>query len=173
MKRKVIALLVATALLGLDVSNALAQEWIFVRARAIDGDTIRIEAREIGELTVHLDGIDAIESKQRCGPGRRETAEWSCGLTAHLHLVRLFEERGLLRCRLVGRHEDGLPLAECNLRGGLSVSYEMAKEGLALALPDADEALRAAQQDARTNDRGIWQGPFDAPWDWRRDNPGT
>ncbi len=153
-----------------DPHSAAAQEWFFDNPRVVDGDTLVFSPRDNETMKAHLDGIDAVEDKQRCGAGVRETAEWSCGLTARLYLMRTLEQRGFLRCRLVGQYDDGLPTVFCMTRGGGSLSYEMVNEGLALALPGADRQLHRAETDAKQEKRGIWQGPFAAPWDWRRDN---
>jgi endonuclease YncB( thermonuclease family) len=154
-------------------TRTLAQDWFFASPRVIDGDTVVFSEKDKHDLTAHLAGIDAVEDKQRCGAGERETAEWSCGLTARLFLARTIEERGFLRCRLVGTRDDGRPTVFCMMRGGSSLSYAMVEEGLALALPEADRALRLAEADAREAKRGIWQGPFVPPWDWRRNNSGS
>ncbi len=170
---RLIAIILLLTAAFLSRESIAAEGWFFASARAIDGDTLAVSSRDVGDITIRLAGIDAVEDRQRCGPGTRETAEWSCGLSARLHLVRLFEERGFLRCRLTNEEQGGLPAAMCMVRGGNSLSYEMVFQGLAMALPQADPTLHRAQEDARTNRRGIWQGPFDAPWDWRRDHPGS
>ncbi len=152
---------------------ASAQEWFFASPRVVDGDTLVFPSTDAGAITAHLDGIDAVEDKQRCDAGERESAEWSCGLTARLYLMRTLEQRGFLRCRIVCERDSGIPTVYCLMRGGGSLSYEMVSEGLALALPDAERSLQQAEAEARAARRGIWQGSFAAPWDWRRDNPGS
>ncbi|MEQ8246064.1 MAG: thermonuclease family protein [Alphaproteobacteria bacterium] len=171
MRLRVIA--AACAVWLIHSNAARAQEWFFGSPRVIDGDTLAFPSTDTGPITAHLDGIDAVEDKQRCGAGDRESAPWSCGLTARLYLIRTLEQRGFLRCRIAGERDTGVPTVYCLMRGGGSLSYEMVKEGLALALPDADRALQQVESEARAARRGIWQGPFDAPWDWRRDNPGS
>jgi hypothetical protein len=45
--------------------------------------------------------------------------------------------------------------------------------GLALAYVQYSSAYRRVEEDARTNQRGVWQGAFIAPWDWRHRNTKT
>ena len=49
----------------------------------------------------------------------------------------------------------------------------MVHEGWALAYVQYSKAYVHAEDDARTNQRGLWQGAFIAPWDWRHKNNKT
>jgi hypothetical protein len=49
----------------------------------------------------------------------------------------------------------------------------MVQEGWALAYVKYSKAYVNAEQDARTQQRGLWQGAFIAPWDWRHRNNKT
>ena len=44
------------------------------------------------------------------------------------------------------------------------------KQGLAMAYRRYSQDYVTAEQDAERAKRGIWQGKFDAPWDWRKKN---
>ncbi len=48
---------------------ASAQEWFFASPRVVDGDTLAFPSTDAGAITAHLDGIDAVEDKQRCAAG--------------------------------------------------------------------------------------------------------
>jgi hypothetical protein len=43
----------------------------------------------------------------------------------------------------------------------------MVQQGWALAYVKYSSAHRQVEEDARTNQRGLWRGAFIAPWDWR------
>ncbi len=47
------------------------------------------------------------------------------------------------------------------------------KEGWALAYVKYSKAYVHAEEDARTQQRGMWKGAFIAPWDWRHRNNKT
>jgi hypothetical protein len=49
----------------------------------------------------------------------------------------------------------------------------MVQEGWALAYLKYSSAYQKAEEDARINQRGLWQGAFVAPWDWRHKNNKT
>ena len=49
----------------------------------------------------------------------------------------------------------------------------MVQQGWALAYVKYSSAYRQVEEDARANQRGLWQGAFIAPWDWRHRNNKT
>jgi hypothetical protein len=49
----------------------------------------------------------------------------------------------------------------------------LVQQGWALAYVKYSSAYRQVEEDARANQRGIWQGAFIAPWDWRHRNNKT
>jgi nuclease-like protein len=46
----------------------------------------------------------------------------------------------------------------------------MVQQGWALAYVQYSSAYRWLEEDARTNQRGLWRDAFIAPWDWRHRN---
>lgn len=129
-------------------------------AQAIDGDTLML-----GGLRVRLEGIDTPEADQTCTTA--EGAEWRCGAAAHKALARLVandplscEERGIDKYKRV--------LAVCHV-GGLDVSAELVRLGLAWAFVRYSQEYAIAETRARTAKAGIWAGTAQAPWDYRAD----
>jgi hypothetical protein len=49
----------------------------------------------------------------------------------------------------------------------------LVQQGWALAYVKYSSAYRQVEEDARANQRGLWQGAFIAPWDWRHRNNKT
>ena len=57
-------------------------------------------------------------------------------------------------------------MADC-FAGGENLNRWMVREGWAVAYRQYSTAYVAAEEHARTGQRGIWEGRFDMPWDWR------
>lgn len=128
----------------------------------IDGDSLTVRNGD-ARLTIRLSGIDAVEYRQSC---TRAGVDWSCGREARSALERL-AGRGPLLCTLSAKDHYGRTLAECRTAkypDGVDLGAEMVRQGWAVANDDAYLAEEGAAQTAR---RGIWQGDFTAPADWR------
>jgi endonuclease YncB( thermonuclease family) len=128
--------------------------------RVIDGDSLRIGAREI-----RLAGIDAPELSQTCSDeaGR----PWPCGAEARTALDRLARE-GPLDCTAEKEDRYGRALARCRAgRGDLAAA--LARDGWALGARDPRFEEPAAEiAEARKAKRGIWRGAHVHPADWRK-----
>lgn len=127
------------------------------RARVIDGDSLVVDGREI-----RLKGIDAPELAQIC---HREGAPWQCGEEARRQL-RFFVRGGDISCEGNAFDEHGRLLAVCGI-AGREVNAWMVEEGWAVAFGDYEEQ----EAEARDKRRGLWQGRFEQPRDWRAAHP--
>ena len=127
-------------------------------ARASDGDSFRL-----GEDRVRLLGLDAPELAQLCT--RSDGSDWPCGRAARDRMAALLSS-GPVDCIPEDKDQYGRLLATCILQGG-DLGVVMVEEGLAISTGRywTEEAA------ARADGRGIWQGGFDAPRDWRDDHP--
>jgi len=132
--------------------------------RIIDGDTLAI-----GSTKVRLAGIDAPETDQVClnANGMR----WTCGIDARNELVAHIAGREI-NCTPSGFDVYRRTLATCYLAGE-DLNGWMVQQGWALAYVKYSSAYRQVEEDARANQRGLWQGAFIAPWDWRHRNNKT
>lgn len=126
-------------------------------ARASDGDSFRL-----GDERVRLLGIDAPELGQTCRD--EEGRDWPCGQAARDRMASLLQG-GPVDCRPEEHDQYGRLLSTCTV-AGQDLAMAMVSEGLAISADDYKREERAAQA-AR---RGIWQGGFDLPRDWRRDH---
>lgn len=134
-------------------------------ARAIDGDSLRLP--QGGELRIH--GIDAPEYRQSC-----KTAEgrpWPCGRAARAQLEALILAGGI-ECIVEVRDNFGRAIARCSAAGTDDVGAAMVAAGHAISPAERGTAPYADEQDvAQAARRGIWQGEFDTPAEWRAAHP--
>jgi endonuclease YncB( thermonuclease family) len=129
----------------------------------IDGDSLTVR-REGAAVTIRLTGIDAAEYRQDCA--RSDGSRWACGREARSALERI-AGRGPLHCELVAKDRYGRTLAACRTRpfpDGIDLGAEMVRQGLAV---ETDDAYPVEEAEAQARRRGIWQGDFVRPADWR------
>lgn len=129
-------------------------------ARVIDGDTLELQSRRI-----RLDGIDAPESGQLCRDNRGR--HYDCGATATQALRTFLANRSDIVCRISGRDQYDRLIGDCRADGA-SVAAWLVNQGHALDWPRYSRGAYAREQgEAERNERGLWAGTFDKPWDWR------
>src|SRR5450759_3166413 len=132
--------------------------------RIVDGDTLAI-----GATKVRLEGIDAPETDQVCL--NENGAHWACGIDARDQLAAHIAGREI-NCTSSGIDVYRRTLAICYLANE-DLNAWLVQQGWALAYVKYSSAYRQVEEDARVNKRGIWQGAFIAPWDWRHRNNKT
>jgi endonuclease YncB( thermonuclease family) len=132
--------------------------------RIVDGDTLAI-----GATKVRLEGIDAPETDQVCL--NANGIRWTCGIDARDQLAAHIVGRDI-DCSSHGVDAYRRTLAICYLAGE-DLNAWMVQQGWALAYVQYSSAYRQVEEDARANQRGLWQGAFIAPWDWRHRNNTT
>jgi endonuclease YncB( thermonuclease family) len=129
------------------------------RASVIDGDTLEIRGQRI-----RLWGIDAPESRQHCYINRRP---WRCGQQAALALLDWVGQR-TVTCRERERDRYRRIVATCSI-GGQDMGAWLVRNGWALDWPQYSRGAYASEQaSAAAGKRGMWQGEFQKPWEWRR-----
>ena len=129
----------------------------------IDGDSLNVR-QESGDISIRLTGLDAVEYRQDCG--RPDGTRWACGREARTALASL-AGRGPLRCELAARDAYHRTLAECRtlpFPDGVDLGAEMVRQGWAVATGDA---YMVEEAEAQARRRGIWQGSFVQPAEWR------
>ena len=143
-------------------SPALAQSWDGP-ARVLDGDTISMPG-----IRLRLIGIDAPEGSQGCHG--RDQRHYNCGLEAIQELTRLIGDQRV-HCRQAGWDERWRgPLVRCRA-GETDLNREMVRSGWAIAHLSRD--YQREEDEARATRRGLWQGAFQRPEDWRRNRGKT
>lgn len=130
----------------------VGQAWI------VDGDSIRLGGRSI-----RLDGIDAPEWDQTClDAGGRA---WRCGRAASRALRERIRGQ-TVSCRPRALDRYGRTIAGCALADGSDLNAWMVREGWAIASGFAG-TYAAEQAEAKAAKRGIWDGTFISPANWR------
>jgi endonuclease YncB( thermonuclease family) len=132
--------------------------------RIVDGDTLAI-----GATKVRLEGIDAPETDQVCL--NANGAHWACGIDARDQLAAHIAGREI-NCTSSGTDVYRRTLAICHLANE-DLNAWLVQQGWALAYVKYSSAYRQVEEDARANQRGLWQGAFIAPWDWRHRTGGN
>lgn len=125
-----------------------------------DGDTPTVEIR--------MFGIDTPEKSQMCE--RANGSCYKCGQGATRELIRLLD--GEATYRFTGESNRGRPIATIFVNGR-DINLEMIRRGQGVVyeryLPNEMRTRYLdAQDDAKSDRRGIWQGRFIKPEDWRR-----
>ena len=120
----------------------------------IDGETL-----EVGGKRFKLWGIDAPEPKQTCTIRRRD---YNCGRISTTALMDLVAGVNVT-CRPVKGTKN---IARC-YAGGYELSEGMIHTGWALAMPRDHVRFAPIERKAAAARRGLWQGEFVMPWDWR------
>jgi endonuclease YncB( thermonuclease family) len=128
-----------------------------------DGDTLALNGTTYG-----LDGVDAPELDQVCLD--ENGAVWACGTAARDRLSDHISGREV-RCDDKGADSAYRErrIGICTVEGDSStINQWLVREGLALNFdPYARGRYQRDQGDAREKRRGLWNGCFAAPWDFR------
>lgn len=125
--------------------------------RVVDGDTI-----EINDTVYRINGIDAPEYGQKCGP---VGAMWQCGKEALALMANLVERRDV-RCEAIEPDGYGRIVATC-YAGDLDLGSEIVRQGLAWAFVRYSNAYVDVENEARQASRNIWSGPAQPAWEYR------
>jgi endonuclease YncB( thermonuclease family) len=125
-----------------------------------DGDSFAI-----GPQKLRLKGIDAPEYNQTCKDSRG--ADWPCGRTARAALDKLLRQPGLA-CEAQVHDRYARLLATCRTNSTPNIAAAQVLAGMAVS--DAYYGSRSFGKEediAAASKRGIWQGDFVRPRDFR------
>ncbi|MEM7429489.1 MAG: thermonuclease family protein, partial [Pseudomonadota bacterium] len=113
-----------------------------------------------------LVGIDAPEGRQVCTAA--DGSAYRCGRSAAKALRDLTWNREV-SCDVVSTDRYDRALGRCRA-GNTDLNLEMVRRGWAVAYRGGSGEFSQAESEARAAKRGLWQGLFDRPQDWRRLN---
>jgi endonuclease YncB( thermonuclease family) len=126
-----------------------------------DGDTLDIAGHRL-----RLYGVDAPELDQSCR--RRSGASWRCGTAAKAALENLVQGQSV-DCTQKDIDRYRRVVAVCRA-GNQDINAALASAGWALAYREYSQDYSDEEQTARAAGRGVWDGTFEYPWDYRNSN---
>jgi len=131
------------------------------KANIIDGDSLKIKGYEMRLLD-----LDAPEYKQYCQDANND--KYACGKESMAYLKRLAKD-ATLDCYISGRDYYNRLLATC-FKGKLNINSKLVESGWAIRYNNESNYYKAEQK-AKADKTGIWQGKFITPKQYRRLNP--
>ena len=132
---------------------------VYSSAQVVSGDTLIIAGRYF-----RLYGIDAPENNQTCADASGRS--YSCGRQAAAWLSGWLQDNQL-ECRVMQEDQNGNMVGVCSL-GAYDIGAALVNAGWAVAYTKHTDIYMPYQQQAQNNARGLWQGEFYMPWDWRK-----
>jgi len=155
---RILVPLVLFAFVLMPFQIAAAGQIISGAAVVSDGDSLKIDQKRI-----RLFGIDAPEKGQTCLDKNGNV--WSCGAAAQAQLAEYLRGQNVT-CAVTGKDRYQRFLAICTL-GKTDLNARMVSDGLALAYRRYSKSYAVQERQAKERQKGVWQGKFTAPWDWR------
>ena len=145
------------AIIFLTSTNSFSKT-IIGKARIIDGDTIHIKNNKI-----RLHGIDAPEINQTC---TIEKIIWECGIDSSQALKSIISEKEV-QCEIVDIDRYKRFVAKCFLKN-INLNQYMVQNGWAVAYRYYSDDFINDEEIAEKNKVGIWQGKFQDPYLFRK-----
>ena len=133
---------------------------IYSQARVVSGDTLILE----GGRYIRLFGIDAPESNQSCADNYGKA--YRCGQQASAWL-RSWIQDNEIECHIIQQNAQGNMVGTCSL-GVYDIGAALVNAGWAVVYKQHTDIYMPYQIQAQNNHRGLWQGEFYMPWDWRK-----
>lgn len=127
-------------------------------AKVINGDTIELRGRYL-----KLFGVAAPISNQTCADSRGRS--YACGQEAARWLKSWISGHEL-ECRVVQQDGRGNMVGTCAF-GQYDIGAALVNAGWAVANIKVTDIYVPYEMQAQQNLRGLWQGQFYMPWDWK------
>lgn len=132
---------------------------IYGSVRVVNADTLLIQGKYL-----KIFGIDAPEANQTCA--NKQGRSYPCGKEAALWLknwVSSYE----VECRIMKQDSKGNMVGTCVL-GDYDIGAALINAGWVVVTTQAYDIYGPYEQQAQENRRGLWQGNFYRPADWRK-----
>ena len=136
-------------------------------AKVTDGDTIKIDT-----FKIRLDGIDAPEKKQTCKRPYLEIfmfifyEDYSCGQKSTEALIKKINNQKIT-CKISDIDYFKRLIGEC-YKGKTNLNSWLVSNGHAVAFRKYSKKYVRDEILAKQEKKGIWQGKFEMPWDYRK-----
>ncbi|MDC0057168.1 thermonuclease family protein [Alphaproteobacteria bacterium] len=129
-------------------------------AKVIDGDTIHI-----GSSKIRLHGIDAPETDQTC---EKKNVTWFCGQESTKALTKFINNQKVI-CNTKGTDRYKRYISVCFVNN-FNMNEFMVENGWAIAYRYYSKDYVESEDKAKKNKVGIWQGSFQEPYFFRKNN---
>ena len=138
-------------------------------AKVTDGDTIKINT-----FKIRLNGIDAPEKKQKCKRPYLEIfififyEDYSCGQKSTEALIKKINNQKIT-CKISNVDYFKRLIGECYKRK-INLNAWLVSNGHAVAFRKYSKKYVFHETLAKQEKKGMWQGKFEMPWDYRKSN---
>ena len=132
---------------------------VYGSVRVVNGDTLIMYGNYF-----KLYGIDAPESNQMCA--NRSGRSYNCGREAAMWLKNWIGDNEL-ECHVIRQNTKGDMEGTCSY-GPYDLGAALVNAGWAVANVNVTDIYYPYEMQAQENTRGLWQGQFYMPWDWRK-----
>ena len=138
-------------------------------AKVTDGDTIKIDT-----FKIRLDGIDAPEKKQLCKRPYLTIMiftfyeDYSCGQKSTKSLIKKINNQKIT-CKISDVDYFKRLIGECFKRK-INLNAWLVSSGHAVAFRKYSKKYVPQEMHAKQEKKGLWQGKFEMPWDYRKFN---
>ena len=169
-KRKAVILIIICSIFFIfTYKNVRSEEIkeISGNAQIIDGDTIKINSKKI-----RLFGIDAPEFNQMCRKPYLPiifftfTKDYPCGKISTEKLKKKINNK-VITCKILDIDRYKRYIGECYKRN-LNLNSWLVSNGHAVAYRKYSKKYISNEINAKNEKKGVWQGKFEMPWDYRR-----
>ena len=136
-------------------------------AKVTDGDTIKIDT-----FKIRLNGIDAPEKKQKCKKPYLKIfmftfyEDYSCGKKSTEALIKKINNQKVI-CKISDVDYFKRLIGEC-YKEKTNLNSWLVSNGHAVAFRKYSKKYVPEEIIAKQEKRGIWQGMFEMPWDYRK-----
>ena len=139
--------------------NPMKYPAVYGVTRVLSGDTMTMNGR-----VIKLFGIAAPDISQTCADASGRG--YRCGQQSIAWLSDWLADNEV-ECHIISEDERGVLTGVC-LLGPYDIGAALTNAGWAVADTRQTQIYRPYQQQAVNNRRGLWQGNFYMPWDWKK-----
>lgn len=117
----------------------------------------------INGIPVRLYGIAAPVAGQNCTDAHNRA--YDCGYISARKLQEIISSDSV-SCKIMNQNSQGDLMAACSV-SSFDLGAVMVEAGWAIALPNITPIYVPYEQKARQDKAGLWEGQFQAPWEWQ------
>ena len=136
-------------------------------SKVTDGDTLKIDT-----FKIRLHGIDAPEKKQLCKRAYLKIMmftfyeDYSCGQKSTDALIKKINNQKVT-CKISNVDYFKRLIGEC-YQGKTNLNSWLVSNGYAVAFRKYSKKYVSEENLAKREKKGMWQGKFEMPWDYRK-----